>query len=283
MTLFNIGFISFGLIDLVDIVAVTVIFYQIYRIMRGTRATQMFVGSLVLLITGSLAQLVGMSGLTWLIQSIGAVWVIAFVILFQPELRRVLIQVGQLGVLRKFFQGAGKRVVTEVSKAALELSRRRFGGLIVFQRTTGLRGVVETGIPVQAEISAELIISIFFPRSPMHDGAVIIANETVIAAKCILPMSTDHQQIESSLGTRHRAALSISEEVDAVVVVISEETGSVSVVVDGDFVQRNLDEDGLKIELTKLLYPSGSIDTSTNPPVHDTPTTILDPGPGVVS
>lgn len=283
MTLFNFGFISFGLLDLLDIIAVTVVFYQVYRIMRGTRATQMFVGSLLLLLTGSLAQLIGMSGLTWLIQSVGAVWVIAFVIIFQPELRRVLIQVGQLGVLRKFFQGGGKRVVTEVAKAALELSRRRFGGLIVFQRTTGLRGVVETGISVQAEISAELIISIFFPRSPMHDGAVIIANETIIAASCILPLSTDHKQVESSLGTRHRAALSISEEVDAVVVVISEETGSVSVVMDGLFVGRNLDEEDLKTILTNLLYPGGSkhkVPTST---VSDTSTAVIDPGHGVVT
>jgi len=256
MKFFSIGFLSFGILDLLDIIAVTFVFYQIYRIMRGTRATQMFAGLLVLLVAGSLAQLIGLSGMTWLIRSIGAFWVIAFVILFQPELRRVLIRVGQLGVLRTLFRSGGERVIYEVSRAALELSRRRFGGLIIFQRVTGIRGVIETGIQVQAEVSWELLLSIFSPRTPLHDGAVIISGDTIVAARCILPI-TPNPELESTFGTRHQAALGITEEVDAVAVVISEETGSVSVAEHGQFTRQDLDEKTLKTELTRMLYPSG--------------------------
>ncbi|MFH0765531.1 MAG: diadenylate cyclase CdaA [Calditrichota bacterium] len=255
MEIFRIGFLSFGLIDLLDILAVTVVFYQVYRIMRGTRATQMFAGLLLLLLTGSLAQLFGMSGMTWLIQSVGAVWVISFVILFQPELRRMLIRVGQFGVLRTLFRADKEKVVSEVARAMMEISRLRFGGLVVFQRATGLRGVVETGVPIQSEVNWELLVSIFYPRAPLHDGAVIISGETILAARCILPLSLN-PHLESSMGTRHRAALGITEEVDAIVVVVSEESGAVSLASNGQFVARDLDETGLQEELNRYLYPS---------------------------
>ncbi|MDP8237847.1 MAG: diadenylate cyclase CdaA [Candidatus Hatepunaea meridiana] len=262
MELFKIGFLSFGFLDILDIFLVTVLFYQVYRLMRGTRATQMFAGLLVILVAGSLAQLVGMSGLSWLIQSIGAVWVVAFVILFQPELRRALIRVGELGWMQTFFKVGSEKVVSEVSKAAMKLSRRRFGGLIVFQRSTGIRGVIETGVTIQAEVSWDLLVSIFFPRTPLHDGAVIISEGTIVAARCILPLSIS-AYIEPTLGTRHRAAIGITEELDALAIVISEETGNVSLVEDGKFIGIELDEEKLKSELTRLLYPR-SRSTSKN-------------------
>ena len=166
MEIFHIGFLSVGIIDMLDVFAVTVVFYQVYRIVRGTRATQMFAGLLILLAAGSIAQVVGMSGMTWLIQSIGAVWVIAFVILFQPELRRTLMRIGQIGVLRSLFQTSGERVLLAVTKASMDLSRRRFGGLLVLQRTTGIRGILETGVQLQAEVSADLLVSLFLPPFP---------------------------------------------------------------------------------------------------------------------
>jgi diadenylate cyclase len=252
--LFRFSFIPFRVIDLLDILIVTIVFYQIYRIIRGTRATHMFAGLLLLLGAGSISQLIGMNGMTWLIQSVGAVWVIAFVILFQPELRRMLIRVGQMGVLRKFFRAGSDRVVIEVSKAAMELSRRRFGALIVLQRSTGLRGIIETGISLQAEVSADLLISTFFPRSPLHDGAVVISGETVVAARCILPLTTVDFG-DYNLGTRHLAAIGITEEVDAVAVVVSEETGTVSVVCNGGFTGRDLDLKALSVELDRLIFP----------------------------
>ncbi|NQT33774.1 TIGR00159 family protein [bacterium] len=259
MKLFNIGFVSIGVIDLLDILLVTFVFYQVYRMMRGTRATQMFAGLLVLLVAGSLAYLMGMSGVSWLIQSVGAVWAVAFVILFQPELRRALTRIGELGFMRTFFKTGSEKVISEVTQAAMELSRRRFGGLIVFQRTTGIRGVVETGVPLQAEVSWDLLVSIFFPRSPLHDGAVIISEGTIVAARCILPLASD-RRIESTLGTRHRAAVGITEEIDAIALVVSEETGSISLVKAGKFVGRELDEDTLRSELIRLLYPRSLVD-----------------------
>ena len=280
MKLFTIGFLSFGIIDLLDILLVTFVFYQVYRLMRGTRATQMFTGLLVLMVTGSLAQLMGMSGITWLIQSIGAMWAVAFVILFQPELRRALTRLGQLGLLRTFFKSGSEKMVSEVTRAAMELSRRRFGGLIVFQRTTGIRGVIETGVQLQAEVTWDLLVSIFFPRTPLHDGAVIISEGTIIAARCILPLSQNVPP-ESTLGTRHRAAIGITEDVDAVTVVISEETGSVSVVEGGKFIGRDLDEATLKSEITGLLYPRSGLGVkiSSTEPTEETAAPAM-PGGG---
>jgi len=182
------------------------------------------------------------------------VWVIAFVILFQPELRRMLIRVGQLGVLRSLFDVGGKRVVAAIAQASMELSRRRFGGLFVIQRTTGLRGIIETGVSIQAEVSSDLLVSLFYPRSPLHDGAVVVSGDTIVAARCILPI-TDRPLEDQHLGTRHRAAVGITEEIDAVAVVVSEETGTVSVVCNGKFQARNLDEESLVEELNKLIYP----------------------------
>lgn len=254
MEFFHLGFLPIGLIDLLDILLVTFVFYQVYRIMRGTRATQMFAGMLVLLFAGSLAQLMGLSGMTWLIRSIGAVWVVAFVILFQPELRRALTRIGELGFLRTLFKTGSERVISEVTRAAMELSRRRFGGLIVFQRTTGIRGVIESGVQLQAEVTWDLLVSIFFPRTPLHDGAVIISGGTIVAAHCILPLSSNIHP-DMKLGTRHRAALGITEEIDAVAVVISEETGSISMAKGGKLIARGMDEATLKSELNRLLYP----------------------------
>ena len=277
MELFKIGFLSIGFIDFFDILLVTFIFYQVYRIMRGTRATQMFAGLLVILLGGSLAQLLGLSGVSWLIQSIGAVWVVAFVILFQPELRRALIRIGELGFMRTFFKTSGEKVVSEVTKATMELSRRRFGGLIVFQRTTGIRGVIETGVQIQAEVSWELLVSIFFPRTPLHDGAVIISGNTIVAAHCILPLSSN-VHIEQTLGTRHRAAIGITEDIDSVALVVSEESGSVSLVEDGKFIAKSLDEATLKSELNRLLYHRSKLMTKKEKtpvsPVSETGATV---------
>lgn len=255
MELFKIGFLPISLIDLLDILLVTFVFYQVYRIMRGTRATQMFAGLLVLILIGSLAQLMGMSGISWLIRSIGAVWVIAFVILFQAELRRALTRIGEAGFMKTIFKTGSEKVIIEVARAAIELSKRRIGGLIVFQRTTGIRGVIETGVQLQAEVTWDLLVSIFYPRTPLHDGAVIISEGMVIAARCLLPLSSN-PSIESILGTRHRAAIGITEEIDAIAVIISEESGSISVVEEGKLIYQDLNEENLRTSLTELLYPS---------------------------
>lgn len=253
--LFRIGIINFTLLDLLDILAVYFVFMNLYKIMKGTRAAQMFAGMLLIIIASFIVQMLNMEGMSWLINSFASVWVIAFVILFQPELRRLLIQIGQSRLIRTLFKVEENRAVNAVSEAAEKLSEWHYGALIVMQKDTGLKGIAETGIQLQAEVSQELLVSIFFPRTPLHDGAVLISNDLIQAAKCILPL-TQNPEIDKALGTRHRAALGISEESDAVVVVVSEETGRISIAYAGEFLHRNLDGKQLKEYLMRLFMES---------------------------
>ena len=251
MELFRIGFLRFTLIDLFDIVVVYFVFFKLYQIMKGTRAAQMFAGLVLIIITSFIVQFLNMEGMSWLINSISAVWVIAFVIIFQPELRRLLIHIGQSRLIRMLFKVEENRAVNAVTKTAAQLADRHYGGLIVMQKDFGLKGIIETGVKMQSEISSELMMSIFSPRSPLHDGAVIIGNDLIQAAKCILPL-TQNPSIDPSMGTRHRAALGITEESDAVTVVVSEETGRISLAYQGEFIHRNLDGELLKKHLTNI-------------------------------
>lgn len=261
MELFRIGFLRFTAIDLFDILAVYIVFYQLYLIMKGTRASQMFAGLILIFIASFIVQLLGMEGMTWLIQSVTTVWVIAFVIIFQPELRRLLVQLGQTRLVRAITKERGTSTIDEIVKAAEVLSQKRYGGLIVLPGETGIRGIVETGVPIRADVSADLIVSIFFPRTPLHDGAVVIRGDIIQAAKCILPL-TESPHIDPSLGTRHRAALGITEESDTTVIVVSEETGKISLVREGHFLGRDYDGERLKKHLEKILFERSSEDES---------------------
>lgn len=232
MRLFTIGFLPVRLIDMLDVFLVAFVFYELFMLMKGTRAAQILVGLLLLFITSIVAQLLQMEGVSWLVSKIQTVWVIAFVILFQPELRRVLIHLGQSRLVRLFYRAGENRVIGEIVEAATELSDRGYGALIVVTRDTGIASIIESGVPIRAEVSAELLTTIFTPRSPLHDGAVVIQGELVEAAKCILPLS-DNPHIAPSMGTRHRAALGLSEESDAVIVVVSEEARTISLAVGG--------------------------------------------------
>jgi diadenylate cyclase len=252
MTIFHIGFIPITIIDILDILAVYFVFYNLYKIMRGTRASQMFAGLLLIFVGAFLAQILNMRGLSWIIQQVATVWVIAFVILFQPELRRLLIQIGQSRLVRRFIKMEEvSKVLNAVGVASEELADKRYGALFVIQGDTGIKGVIETGIRLQADVSSELLVSIFFPRSPLHDGAVIIANEMVEAARCILPL-TQNPNVETTMGTRHRAALGITEESDCAAVVVSEETDRISRAHQGRFLHRNLNRELLNVYLTRI-------------------------------
>ena len=252
MTIFHIGFIPITIIDILDILAVYFVFYNLYKIMRGTRASQMFAGLLLIFIGAFIAQILNMRGLTWIIQNVATVWVIAFVILFQPELRRLLIQIGQSRLVRRFIKMEEvSKVLNAIGIAAEELADKRYGALFVIQGDTGIKGVIETGVRLQAEVSSELLVSIFFPRSPLHDGAVIIANELVEAARCILPL-TQNPNVETTMGTRHRAALGITEESDCAAIVVSEETGRISLAHQGRFLHRNLNRELLNVYLMRI-------------------------------
>jgi len=251
MTLFKIGFLPVTLVDMLDILVVAFVFYELFMLMRSTRAYQMLIGLLLLFIASFLAQTLRMEGVSWLVSKIQTVWVIAFVILFQPELRRILIHIGQSRIIRLFYKGGESRVIDEIVKGAATLSERGYGGLMVIIRDTGIAAIIETGTKVRAEVSAALIATIFTPRSPLHDGAMIIQDEMVEAAKCILPLS-ENPEIDPTMGTRHRAALGLSEESDAVVVVVSEETQAISLAVGGEM-ERNIRPQDLRDRLGILL------------------------------
>lgn len=245
--LIKIWFVELRVIDVIDITLVTYFLYKLYFMMRRTRAMQMFVSLFLIFIVSFLAQAAGLQEMTFIFKNLRTVWLIGFVILFQPELRRLLIHMGQSRLFRFFTKGQTSEFVEEIIKGVMELARRGYGGLIVLVRDTGLKSIMETGVPIQSNVYASLIVSIFNPRSPLHDGAVIIQNQVIESAKCILPL-TRTPQLDQSLGTRHRAALGISEESDALIIVVSEETGTISVVENGEMV-RGLDYDTLLLTL----------------------------------
>lgn len=248
-----------GLRDIVDIFIVAYIFYRLILVIRGTRAEQMIKAVALLVLATVISGLpqVGFNTLHWLLRQILPVGLIAIAIIFQPELRRALEQLGR----GKLFQRTHwdwspqefDHLLDELTKAIPVLVKKRIGGLIVIERETGLKEWVQTGIPVDGVISAELLINIFFPRSPLHDGAVIIRGNQIVAAGCYLPL-TDDPYLNKELGTRHRAGLGATEQSDAVAIIVSEETGIVSVAQSG-ILTRYLDEKKLRTILTDLCAP----------------------------
>jgi diadenylate cyclase len=242
---------SFRWRDALDILLVAALIYRVLTLFRGTRAVQMSIGLAVLAGAALGARALELTSLGWLLDHFWSFWVVALIIVFQPELRRALGWIGQGPVLQRLVgdSGAGERVVREVVRATESLASRRIGALIVLERATGLRQYAELGVALDALVSADLLMSVFLPYSPLHDGAVFVHGERVVAAGCFLPLSRN-TQLGRALGTRHRAALGIAEETDAIAVVASEETGRLSVAVagrietleDGDALRRRLDE-----------------------------------------
>src|SRR5215510_10790215 len=228
---------DFWLLDLLDIFLVAVLFYRLLILVKGTRSAQMYVGLLVIVLIGIAAREFDLIAVKWITDSLRTVWLIVFVILFQPELRHALAQFGRTRYFRSFLRGDSYGVLGEVVRAVEALARDRHGALIVIERSVGLRNFVETGTRIDAKLSAELLVTLFSPGSPLHDGAVILREDTVLAASCILPLSANPRSA-LALGTRHRAALGLSEESDAAIIVISEETGAISVAYRGTLKQR---------------------------------------------
>ena len=257
MVLFQIGFLTITLIDLIDLLLVSWLFFKVYIYFKGTRAGQMLAGLIFLMLSSFLFNAFGLSASSWLVNQFQTVWVVAFVILFQPELRRLLIYVGQTRFFQRIFRVGTSRTILSIVEASIQLQERHWGGLIVIQRETGLRSYKEQGTQLKAEVRAPLLVSIFNPTSPLHDGAVIIQNDIIDAAACILPL-TESNMIDPEMGTRHRAALGISEETDAIVVLISEEKARISVVEDGRIAHISVDEIGLRKYLNdRMIIASG--------------------------
>ena len=251
--------------DAVDILVVAVVAYRVLVTFKGTRAVQMLTGVALLAGATVVARRLELYSTSWILGNLWSFWVIALIVLFQPELRRSLAEVGRGPLLQRVLGPARAQrthVLDTVLKAAESLAARRIGALVVFERTTGLRHYAELGVGLDALVSPELLGSIFLLYSPLHDGAVFVQGNRVVAAGCFLPLSRN-MQLGRELGTRHRAALGISEETDAAALVVSEETGRISVVAEGQ-IETPLDGETLRRRLGQLLgvgAPAGETET----------------------
>jgi diadenylate cyclase len=244
--------------SIVDIGLVAFVIYWLFILIRGTRAVRIVIGLSILYLVYLAAIFFGFELLRRLLETAAVVGLFAVVVVFQPELRRALEQIGRIGSVNRFFVSSevasAERVAREISRAARILAGSRHGALIALERETGLQDLAaESGVPVHADLRAELLVTIFYRGTALHDGAVVISGEQITAAGVLLPMSQTALDSER-YGTRHRAAIGISEQTDAVVVVVSEETGSISLVVRGR-IERNLTEDQLRRRLFNLIRP----------------------------
>src|SRR5215813_7656103 len=244
---------SFRVRDAIDILVVAVVLYRVFVMFKETRAVQLLVGLGGLMAASFLARRFELYGTSWLLDNFWSFWVLALIVLFQPELRRALAQLGQ----SRFFQGMALaareergHLLDDVVKAADALAAKRIGALVVLERGISLRNYSELGVPLDAVVSADLLVSLFLPYSPLHDGAVFVRGNRVAAAGCFLPLSRN-TQLGRNMGTRHRAGLGLAEETDAVVLIVSEETGRISLAVDGQM-ESPLDQEALRRRLGEL-------------------------------
>lgn len=237
-----------GWVEVIDVAVVAFVLYQLLRLLRGTQGTTILVGLILLAVVGVVASQFNFVLLTWLFKNAAFFIVIGVIVMFQPELRRALDQLGRLGHIGRPLTGYSTQLytqsVSEAIRAAERLSTRRTGALIAFERDVGLEDYAATGVRINGEVSAEFLQSIFYPNSPLHDGAVIVRGNRIIAAGCLLPLP-EEGIVRERLGTRHRAALGLSLASDALVLVVSEETGAISVIEEGK-ITRNLDGEGLR-------------------------------------
>ncbi|MFH1761134.1 MAG: diadenylate cyclase CdaA [bacterium] len=228
--LFRFDFFSVSIADVIDITIVAIIFYNIYSILRGTRGLQITIGIFLLILISLAADWWNLRGLSWIISTIKTVGIVIFFILFQPEIRRALTKIGQIKLISLIFREDIEDIpVAEICRGAMELSRRGIGGLIVIKQEVGLKNYIETGKVIDSIVCAELITNIFTTNTPLHDGAVIINGDRITAAACVLPLLQNPPLELRNLGMRHRAALGLAGESDAIIIIVSEETGNISI------------------------------------------------------
>ena len=251
--------VNFSIMDAVDILLVASAAYGLLRLTTKTRASQVFKGLAVFIVVAWICSALGLSTVNWLLSSFIDAGAVLLVVIFQPEIRRAFEKVGRGGLFENPFsaeEDASRPYIGEIERAILGMSIRKIGALMVFEKKTGLKDVIESGNILNARISSELIENIFFPNSPMHDGAMILRGDKIVAAGCFLPLS-DNKQISSELGTRHRAALGISELSDAYILIVSEETGVISMSQEGKLT-RYLDRKALHAILEEI-YERGAL------------------------
>jgi diadenylate cyclase len=237
--------------DVVDIIIVSIILYNLFIIIKETRALQMLQGLIVILFLVVISRILDLYLLSWLLTGLTAIWIIAFIIVFQPELRRALVELGQNKLFKYIFKEHAQ-LYREIKEATEILCKKKIGALIVIEREINLKSFIETGIKLDSETSSELLISIFNPKSPLHDGAVIIREGRIAAAACVLPLS-QKEEIDKKYGMRHRAAIGISEETDAVTIIVSEERKTISLAISGK-ITPDIDSETL-LEILSLYAP----------------------------
>jgi diadenylate cyclase len=246
-----------GPVEIIDVAVVAFILYQLLRLLRGTQGIQILVGLVLLAVIGILSTTFNLILLSWLFRNATFFIIIAVIVMFQPELRRAFDQLGRIGhigrPLSRFNTRQYNQAISEAIRATERLSMKKTGALIAFERDVGLEDYAATGVRINGEISAEMLQSIFYPNSPLHDGAVIVRGNRIIAAGCLLPLP-EEGTVKERLGTRHRAALGLSLASDALVLVVSEETGHISVIEEGK-ITKNLDPDDLRRRIA-LRVPS---------------------------
>lgn len=247
-------FLTIRITDVIDVLVMTFILYKLILLVKETRALQLANGLLIIFIFSKIAQGLRLYTVNWLISNIFTAGMILIVVVFQPELRRLFEKLGKTNnifkSLSKFKDNIVDYKIDDIIGAVASLSRQKIGALIVIEQENGLRDIVETGTSIGAEISSELLISLFFPKSPLHDGAVVIKEDKILAAGCFLPLSENYT-ISKELGTRHRAGIGMSEKSDAFIIIVSEETGVISTVHNNQL-SRNIDPETLREILNKL-------------------------------
>lgn len=250
---------TMNLLDIVDIVIVAFVLYRLYYMIKDTRAVSLLKGLIVLLMATLISKWFGLNVINWLLQKTATVVLVALPVVFQPELRRALEQLGRGNLFRKSVflnEQEAESFVNELVKAAVAMSRNKIGALLVIEREIGLNDYMAQGIKIDGVVSSEFIINIFIPNTPLHDGATIIRGNRVMAAGCLLPL-TEESNLNKELGTRHRAAIGLTEQTDAVVIVVSEETGVISMTRGGHLL-RYLDAEGLRKNLLPLFITKQS-------------------------
>ncbi|MBN8210999.1 diadenylate cyclase CdaA [Bacillus sp. NTK071] len=250
--------------EIIDILLVTYVIYKIIMLIRGTKAVQLLKGITVIIAAWFLSSFFELNTLHWILERVVLYGLLAIIIIFQPELRRALEQLGRgrLFARTAVEEEETNKMVEAIIKSSSYMGKRRIGALISIERETGLNDYVETGIPMNAKLTSELLINVFIPNTPLHDGAVILKKDEILAAACYLPLS-ESPFISKELGTRHRAALGISEVTDSLTLVVSEETGSISLTKNGEL-HRNLSEEVLRDLLNAELNPAVSKTETSN-------------------
>ncbi|MCK4672802.1 diadenylate cyclase CdaA, partial [candidate division WOR-3 bacterium] len=221
------GFLPLRPFDIIDVIVVAFLLYQFFKFVKGTKATPILIGLAVFFVISFISRWLDLKAFSWIMRSVLAVWVVAFVIVFQPEIRNVLARIGRQRTIKFFLKVEEPPTIGEIVDAVKKMSEDKIGALILIQRSIGLMDIIDTGVRIDAQVNSSLLRTIFFPDTPLHDGACVIQGDTLVAAGCVLPLS-ENPDLGGRYGLRHRAALGISEQSDALCIVVSEETGKIS-------------------------------------------------------